>query len=86
VEIPDAFYKIYLTQTEPPQALAFVMPQTVHGNESLSDFVSSIDAVESQTGLDFFTDLDDSIENPLEAGVDSESWHLSTVSRLPSRY
>jgi endonuclease G, mitochondrial len=86
VEIPDAFYKIYLTETEPPQALAFVMPQNVQGNEPLSDFVSSIDAVESQTGLDFFTELDDSIENSLEARVDSESWRLSAVNRLPSRY
>ncbi|MDP2902437.1 MAG: DNA/RNA non-specific endonuclease [Methylovulum sp.] len=89
VEIPDAFYKIYLTEFTPatkPVALGFLVPQTVNGKEPLTQFVTSIDAIEAQTGLDFFADLDDSIEKNLEAVIDGQPWHLQSVSRLPSRY
>ncbi len=89
VEIPDAFYKIYATEATPdkaPKVLAFLMPQTVNGREPLTQFITSIDAIEAQTGLDFFTQLDDSIEAPLEAGVDPLPWQLQALSRLSSRY
>ncbi len=89
VEIPDAFYKIYVTEAtanQSPIALGFVIPQTVTGNESLNQFVTSIDAIETQTGLDFLADLPDSVETPLEASVESQAWNLTAVSDLPSRY
>lgn len=89
VEIPDAFYKIYLTAAQPPAkplALAFIIPQTVGGTEPLAQFVASIDSIETQTGLDFFADLDDAVENALEADVDGQPWHLQEVSQLPPRY
>jgi endonuclease G len=89
VEIPDAFYKIYITEAKPNQlskVLAFLVPQTVKGNEPLAQFVTSIDNIEAQTGLDFFSDLDDSIENKLEASIEPQAWDLQAVSNLPSRY
>lgn len=89
VEIPDAFYKIYITEATPAAksvVLAFLVPQTVNGKEPLTQFVTSIDKIEAQTGLDFFADLDDRIENALEAAIDERPWRLQAVSRLPSRY
>lgn len=89
VEIPDAFYKIYITEATPnkkPIALAFLIPQTVKGKEPLSQFVTSIDNIETQTGLDFFSELDDRIEVPLEATKQPLPWHLQAVNNLPSRY
>lgn len=89
VEIPDAFYKIYITEAKPnasPVALGLVVPQTVNGKESLAQFVTSIDAIEAQTGLDFFADLNDDIEARLEAAIDPLPWNLQAVSNLPSRY
>ncbi len=89
VEIPDAFYKIYITQAKRNQdfkVLAFLVPQTVKGNEPLSQFVTSIDNIEAQTGLDFFSDLDDVIETPLEASIEPQAWDLQAVNNLPSRY
>ncbi|MDD5271736.1 MAG: DNA/RNA non-specific endonuclease [Methylovulum sp.] len=89
VEIPDAFFKIYITAAEPPDkplALAFLIPQTVKGNEPLAQFVTRIDAIEAQTGLDFFADLDDRIENAVEASMDGQPWHLQEVSQRPARY
>ncbi len=89
VEIPDAFYKIYITDTAPPgqpQALAFLVPQTVNGKEPLAQFVTSIDTIEAQTGLDFFADLDDGVENALEATVDGLPWNLQKANTIPPRY
>ena len=48
------------------------MPQKVKGNESLADFVVSIDKIEELTGLDFFHELDDKIEDKLEADIDTK--------------
>jgi endonuclease G, mitochondrial len=89
VEIPDAFYKIYITEAKPNQSskvLAFLVPQTIKGNEPLSQFVTSIDNIEAQTGLDFFSDLDDVTENQLEASIEPQAWDLQAVNNLPSRY
>jgi endonuclease G len=88
VEIPDAFYKIYAAPASAPAkpvALAFLVPQSVQGKEPLAQFVTTIDAIEAQTGLDFFADLDDSVENPLEANIDQQPWQLPAVSHLPPR-
>lgn len=84
VEIPDAFYKIYITEAapgKPPVALAFLVPQTVNGKEPLAQFVTSIDNIEVQTGLDFFTELDDRTEEALEAGVLPQLWGLQAAGK-----
>lgn len=86
VEIPDAFYKIYVTEAipgRPPIALGFLIPQTVKGKEPLAQFVTSIDNIEAQTGLDFFSKLDDRIETHLESAVDPMPWALQSIGRLP---
>lgn len=79
VEIPDAFYKIYITEAapdKPPAALAFLVPQTVNGKEPLTQFLTSIDNIEAQTGLDFFAQLEDRTEAALEASVLPQPWGL----------
>jgi endonuclease G len=88
VEIPDAFYKIYvgIKKNKAPKTLAFIMPQNVKGNESFMKFVTTIDEVEKQTGLDFLTKLDDKLEDKLEKSKDTKPWHLRAVAQRPSRY
>jgi endonuclease G len=84
VEIPDAFYKIYITEAAPGKpsiALGFLMPQTVNGKEPLAQFLTSIDKIEAQTGLDFFAQLDDRAEAALEAAIDPSPWNLQAVSK-----
>ncbi|MFK5975787.1 MAG: DNA/RNA non-specific endonuclease [Sulfurovum sp.] len=87
IEIPDEFYKVYigLKGKEEPKALAFIMPQTVRGDEPLTRFVTSIDEVEKKTNLDFFAGLDDNIENKIEKSTEIESWNLKAFSRSRSR-
>jgi len=87
VEIPDAFFKIYITEAvpgKPSVALAFLMPQTVNGHEPLAQFVTSIDNIEMQTGIDFFAELDDRIEAQLEATINPQPWNLPTADKLVS--
>lgn len=89
VEIPDAFYKIYITEPTPggsPIVLGFLIPQTVKGKEPLAQFVTSIDNIEAQAGLDFFSELNDHIEAHLESAVDPMPWDLQTISRLPLQH
>ena len=89
VEVPTAFYKIYVTEptpTRPMLALAFVVPQTVKGKEPLTQFVTRIKDVEAQTGLNFLVDLDDKTETYLEGTIDVDSWQLKTVNKTLPRY
>ncbi len=86
VEIPDAFYKIYITEAAPGKpsiALGFLMPQTVNGKEPLAQFVTNIDNIEAQTGLDFFAELDDNTETTLEAAIEPLPWDMQAASKPP---
>lgn len=88
VEIPDAFYRILLDEgRQQPQVLAFIVPQTVRGDEPLDQFLASVDEIEARTGLNFLADFDDDMEARLESAVaDPAYWRLSEVSHLPGRY
>jgi endonuclease G len=89
VAIPKAFYKILIkptTSERPAIALAFVFPQEAKANANLMTFVTSIDAVEAQTGIDFFSELDDDFENRLESSIMPDAWRLPEVANRPSRY
>ncbi len=89
VAIPQAFYKILIKPTiaeQPAIALAFVFPQNAKANENLMSFVTSVDDIEQQTGIDFFSKFEDNFEAVLEADKAPEAWRLQDVSNRPSRY
>lgn len=76
VEIPDAFYKIYVgIQADGSlKTLAFVIPQNAKANTPLEKFIVSIDTVEKSSGFDFLHALEDGIENELEKQTQKEGW------------
>ncbi len=75
IAVPTACFKILVQESDgTPQMLAFIIPQTVTGNESPAEFLSSVDEIEKETGLDFFADLPDTLENQLEAATASRVW------------
>lgn len=89
VEIPDKFYKVYAVpskQQQSPYMLAFIMPQKVRGTEPLNRFLVSIDQVEKETGLDFFYEMENRLEEKLESSIKPVPWKLKAVSHLPPRY
>lgn len=89
VELPDAFYRIFIDRLPDGQleVLALVVPQSVRGNESLTDYLSTVDEIERLTGLDFLSGLDDGQETALEsAPADAEHWRLREVCCQAPRY
>ncbi len=78
VEIPDAFYKIYVAPAgragKMPRLLAFLIPQNVRGDEPLQNFLTSVDEIERRTGLDFFPRMDESQERILESRREHDIW------------
>jgi len=66
VEIPDGFYKIIILKNKNEYfPLAFVMDQE-SDSPNLELYQVAIDSAESLTGIDFFPDLQDSIEQIFE--------------------
>lgn len=74
VSVPNQFYKVILDNTKGRiKMLAFLMDNK-DSDLPLYKFVVSVDEVEAATGIDFFPQLDDAIENTLEASSSYKSW------------
>jgi len=74
VAVPKQFYKIILDFTQPEvKAIAFLVPHQ-ESNKALYTFVTSIDSIENLTGIDFFSELPDEIENRLEQSSSYKQW------------
>ena len=71
VTIPESYYKVIYDETN--GMIGFVLPNE-GSKKPLSDFVISVDSVETLTGIDFFPGLDDSLENKLEKEVSPTKW------------
>ena len=68
VEIPDSFYKIIIDEKDNrPRMLALIIPQNVKSNEPLEKYLVSIDEIEKLTQLDFMSEMEDELENKIEA-------------------
>ena len=70
VVVPDAFFKAIHTGE---QAIAFVM-YNHNNNENMHKCAMSVDDLEALTGIDFFTELDDTLENQVEATYSLSVW------------
>ncbi|WP_025741358.1 DNA/RNA non-specific endonuclease [Aquimarina pacifica] len=74
VSVPKYFYKVLLdNSSDTPKMIAFLLPHK-DSNESLKEFVVPTDHIEKLTGIDFFPELDDKIEESLEASVSVKKW------------
>ncbi|MBU2928798.1 DNA/RNA non-specific endonuclease [Winogradskyella psychrotolerans] len=74
VSVPNQFYKVILDHTKGEiKMLAFLMDHK-DSDLPLYQFVVSVDEVERLTGIDFFPELDDALEDKLEASSSYKSW------------
>ena len=77
VSVPNQFYKILIdNNTGQTKMIAFLMPHK-DSNQPLYKFVVSVDEIEELTGVDFFAELDDNIENKLEASSSYKEWSFN---------
>jgi endonuclease G len=68
ITIPAYYYKVIYDPTGTQKMIAFILPhQKIKGDIYL--FSVSVDEVEKRTGINFFSELDDALENKLEAEV-----------------
>ena len=53
--------------------IAVIMPNSNSINSDWHTYLTTVDAVESLTGYDFFANVPDIVENSIEAGVDGNN-------------
>lgn len=89
VAIPDALFKIVIKGSEShpdrPDVLAFLYPQigpSYYGRAPYphQNYLVSVDTIEEMTGLDFFTSLDDEVEDELEAEKKEWLWPVDDAN------
>jgi endonuclease G len=74
VSVPKYFYKILLDNSRGEyKVIAFLLPHE-SSERPLNKFVVSVDKIEQMTGINFFPNLPDSIENKLEKANDYKGW------------
>lgn len=75
VLVPGAFFKVILAPyLQKPRAIAFVYPN-MPSPGSMQNYVTTVDEVEKLTGLDFFYELPDEIENEVESKSSFREWN-----------
>jgi endonuclease G len=74
VSVPNEFYKIVVDESGGNyKAIAFLIPNKP-SDRSFYEYVVSIDEIEAKTGIDFFPNLPDSIEDKMERTIDLKAW------------
>ncbi|GAA4238596.1 DNA/RNA non-specific endonuclease [Postechiella marina] len=74
VAVPNQFYKVLIdNNTGKTKVIAFLMPHK-DSKKPLYEFVVSVDEIEKLTGIDFCPQLEDKLENKLEASTNYKNW------------
>ncbi|MAJ05390.1 MAG: DNA/RNA endonuclease [Crocinitomicaceae bacterium] len=73
VTIPQWFYKVAIDPNNYNRNIAILI-ENKSSSESISNFIISIDSLESFSGLDFFHNLPNEIENSIEKTTHIELW------------
>ena len=74
-DVPDACFKIICREVDGrPSVMAFIMPQSVNGNESPQQYLTSVDKIEQETGLDFFSAMPADLQQRFETEPARGMW------------
>ena len=73
IAIPDAFYKVVLCMEGTPKAIGFIYDNT-NESHNMQDAVRTVDQIEELTGIDFFPQLPNKIEDVVESQADLNDW------------
>ncbi len=73
--VPCSFYKIAFKGGSNPKIIGFILSNS--GSSSpVKSFAVSVDEIERRTGIDFFPQLEDVVENQIEVVVNYGGWNL----------
>lgn len=82
--VPSYFYKVILDYQQPNRkAIGFLLPNE-KGQKDLADYTVSIDYLETKSGIDFFHNLPDPVENRLEKTSNADEWDFNTSEYTPN--
>lgn len=73
VAVPTHFYKVIFDPIR-CDVIAFILPHKKLETRDLPQYIKSVDNIENLTGLDFLSELEDDVENLIEAKVRQEVW------------
>lgn len=76
VSIPEEFFKIAV-DLKRKRAIAFLVPQDTKSGDKVEKYMKTIDEVERITGIDFFANLDNNLEDNLERQLSMELWDVN---------
>jgi endonuclease G, mitochondrial len=80
VAAPKYFFKVILDIKEPDmKGIGFIFPNGKSG-KPLEEYAVSIDSVEDATGINFFPNIPDQLENKLESTVEISKWFGDNVA------
>ena len=82
VAVPDALFKVVLCTKNYTRAIGFLVPN-VGGHHDLKTYVTSVDEIERITGIDFFPNLKDDVEQRVEAAADDD---MVREWNVPAKY
>ncbi len=73
--VPCSFYKIAFKGGSNPKIIGFILSNS--GSSSpVRSFAVSVDEIERRTGINFFPQLEDGVENQIEGAVNLSGWKL----------
>ena len=75
IAVPDRFFKVVLYLGRVSKAIGFIYPNKACEGD-IRDYAVSVDAVEEATGMDFFFQLDDELEDELERECNPGAWGI----------
>ena len=73
ITVPGAFYKVLLDMTPPLKMIGFLVPNRA-SCRPVRAFAVTVDEVEATTGMDFFNNLEESLEAMLERQAEINDW------------
>jgi len=73
VWVPEAFFKVVLRLGNNPAALGFIYSNDGK-NQPMKQTVRTVDEIEKITGMDFFHNVKDDIEDRVEATARLKDW------------
>ncbi len=75
IEIPEQFYKIWLKEEDGRiKACAFLIPHDTRATTNMARFLTTVRKVESLTGINFFPELSDDLEERMENELPEGIW------------
>lgn len=74
--VPEYFYKVIFNPNE-QKMVSFILPNK-KGEKKLIEYVCTTNTIEQITNIDFFSFLEDNLEEKLESGIITSNWDWTT--------